>query len=106
MLVLKQELQNIPIKNVSINEYSLYVFTLTLPMATMGRKGRTKVFLLGEQLNVESAVRKIFESVGYSVLKGEDVHLASHVVTGKFMGINDNDVFKNWAHHYGYKDRN
>lgn len=101
----KQDLQNISMENIYLGEHSLHILTLTLPMVSREKRGRVKVFLLDEQLNVEPAVRKVFESSGYLVLKGEGVHLASHVVTGKFMGIDDNVVFKNWAHSYGYEDK-
>jgi len=102
MLTFKKELHNI-----SINEYSLHLITLRLPYAAEreGRRGRIKVLLAGEELNVELAVKKIFENIGYSVLKGDDVHLAGHVITEKFMGINDNNIFKNWAYHYGYREK-
>lgn len=99
MLTFKQELHNM-----TADEYPLHIITFRLPYATQrkSRGGRVKVLLAGEELNVELAVQKIFENVGYSVLKGDGVHLAGHVITEKFMGINDNDTFKNWARHYGY----
>lgn len=101
MLPFKKELHNL-LKG----DYRIHVITLRLPyvIKSGSRKGRIKVVLDGEELNVELAVEKIFENLGYSVLKGDAVHLAGHVITEKFMGINDNDIFGNWAHYYGYGD--
>ena len=99
MLTFKQEFQD-----TSINEYSLHIITFRLPLKRKGKRGRVKALLAGAELNVELAVKRIFENIGYSVLRGEDVHLAGHVVTEKFMGINDNEIFKNWAHYYGYQE--
>lgn len=99
MLTFKEELHKM-----GVHEYRIHVITLSLPYATKReiRRGRVKVLLEEEKLNVESAVKKIFENLKYSVLRGEDVDLAAHVITGKFMGVNDNETFRNWAYHYGY----
>lgn len=99
LLVFEQELHNL-LKG----SYRIHVITLGLPYVinSGSRRGRIKIVLGGEKLNLESAVGRIFENLGYLVLKGDAVHLAGHVITEKFMGINDNDIFRNWTHYYGY----
>ena len=93
-----------------VTEYTLPVTVLRLPyannhQATATAKGRVKVELNGQILNVEAAARKVFEVLGYEVVRGEDVHLASMVLAGKFMSKQDSQVFKNWAHLHGYQNK-
>ena len=83
-------------------EYSLKVVTLQIEYADASKKGRVKVNIDNECLNVELAVTKIFKALGYDVLRGDEVHLASHCLTDKFMGLNDNETFRNWARINGY----
>lgn len=92
-----------------VTEYTLPITVLRLPYVNdhraTSKKGRVKVELGGKALNVESAARQVFESLGYEVVPGDDVHLASMVLAGKFMSKQDSQVFRNWAHQYGYQDR-
>jgi len=73
-----------------------------MPLMEKGKGKRIKVVLGESELNVEPAVAEILKASNYKVISGEDVHLASHVLTGKFMGLRDHDTFKNYALHYGY----
>lgn len=85
-------------------EFFLSVINLYLPLNSTGRSKRIKVTLGRNQLNVEEAVARLLELSGYEVLSGDQVHFAGHVLTGKFMGINDHETFKNWGRLYGYDD--
>lgn len=88
----------------SSEEFFLRVINLYLPLRSEGKKGRVRVLLDGNELNVEPAIARLLELQGCEVLTGEQVHIAGHVLTGKFMGLNDHEIFKNWAHSYGYDD--
>ena len=93
------------IPGIVAEEFALRVITLHLPLRSKGKRERVKVLLNGSELNVEPATKQILEQSGYEVLRGEDVHIAGHVLTGKFMGLHEYQTFKNWARHYGYKER-
>jgi len=90
--------------NLSI-EYNVNVKVFCVPYIKSKGKGRVLVEIGGESCTVEKAVSIIFENLGFESLKGEDIHLASHVLSGNFMGLKDSITFINWATYHGESKR-
>lgn len=85
-----------------IEECPFHTFNIYLPYKTQGKTVR--IIIDDEELGVEAAVERLLELSDYKVLTGDQVHLAGHVLTGKFMAPKDCMTFKNWARSYGFKE--
>jgi len=88
-----------------VDTFILHINNLHLPLRTISNNKKVKVIFGDDELNIEPAIARILKESGCDVLNGDQVHLAGHVLTDKFMAVDDCVTFKNWARHYGYTDQ-
>jgi len=85
-----------------IEERPFHTFNIYLPCRAYGRT--VYIIIDDEELRVEAATTHLLELSDYTVLNGAQIHLAGHVLTGKFMAPKDCIVFKNWTRSYKFKE--